>query len=217
MRLLFDLDGTLTNPFLGFSKSVQFALQKLGRETADLAELAGYIGPPLGESFAALLKTSDEELIAEAVRLYRERYGSIGLFENEVYSGIAHSLQVLSEKGYEMSVATSKPSLFARQIIEHFELGQYFSAIDGCELDGTRGDKSSLIAHISQRDGLVANEVLMIGDRKYDVLGAAENGMRALGVLWGFGSRDELSGAGAIACVDKPEELPQVVAALLSA
>lgn len=211
MRILFDLDGTLTNPFLGITTSIQFALEKLGQDVPLAKDLSWCIGPVLSESFASLLKTTDQEMIAEAMKFYRERYGTVGLFENEVYTGITQSLQTLKDQGHSLSVATSKPRVFARRIIEHFGLEQYFCAVDGCELDGTRGDKSSLIAYVLERDRLDSAQVLMIGDRKYDILGASENQVRGIGVLWGFGSKEELCTAGALSCTDKPEDLPQMV------
>ncbi len=207
MRLLFDLDGTLTDPFLGITRCIQYALEKLGREVPEKADLAWCIGPPFIETFLTLLKTEDEAEAVEAVRISREYFSSRGLFENEVYEGIPEMLGQLKSKGYELSVATSKPHVFAEKIMDHFEMRDFFCAVDGSELDGTRRDKTSLISYILERDSLRAEEVLMIGDRKYDILGAGENGVRGIGVLWGYGSAEELESAGALACASSPADL----------
>ena len=207
MRLLFDLDGTLTDPLVGFARSIQHALTSMGRAAPPAEELGRFIGPPLHDTFRFLLESDDEGLVLEAVELYRERYGTIGLLENAIYPGIADSLEKLAGEGHSLSVATSKPTVFAKQIVDHFELSEFFSAVDGCELDGVRGDKSSLIAHVLERDGLVADEVVMIGDTKFDMIGAKNNGLRGVGVLWGYGSQEELLEAGASECLGEPSEL----------
>lgn len=142
---------------------------------------------------------------------YRERFGTIGLFENEVYPGLVDCLHTLSQEGHTLSVATSKPTVFASKIVEHFELLQFFCAVDGSELGGTRGDKTSLIARILERDQLSPDAVLMIGDRKHDMIGAAENDVRGIGVLWGYGSSDELETAGASLRVATPNELRDAI------
>ena len=207
MRLLFDLDGTLTDPLVGFARSIQHALTSMGRVAPPAEELGRFIGPPLHDTFRFLLESDDEALVLEAVRLYRERYGTVGLLENEIYSGIADSLKTLAGEGHSLSVATSKPTVFARKIVDHFELNEFFCVVDGCELNGVRGDKSSLIAHVLERDGLLANEVVMIGDTKFDMIGAKNNGVRGVGVLWGYGSQEELLEAGASECLGEPSEL----------
>lgn len=211
MRLLFDLDGTLTDPFVGITKCIQHALTELDQIVPPADDLGWCIGPPLQESFLKLLDTENVQLATQAVELYRERFSSVGLFENEIYPGIADCLQTLSRRGHTFSVATSKPTVFARKIIDHFELTNFFCAIDGSELDGTRGDKTSLIAHILDRDQLLPGEVIMIGDRKHDMIGATNNLVRGIGVLWGYGSSEELMTAGASVCARAPGELPDVV------
>ena len=212
MRLLFDLDGTLTDPSLGITNCIRHALGELGALVPPAGDLLWCIGPPLHESFKILLDTDDDEPASEALAIYRERFGTVGLFENEVYPGVINCLKALSTAGHVLSVATSKPTVFAKRIIDHFELSEFFVAVDGSELDGTRGDKKSLIAHILERDTLQPEKVMMIGDRKYDMTGAAENGVRGVGVLWGFGSHAELSNAGAALCIDHVSELPGAVA-----
>ena len=212
MRILFDLDGTLTDPFPGITNCIRHALEKL--KVADIPaaeELLWCIGPPLHGSFKTLLDTEDDSIADEALALYRERFGDVGLFENDVFPGIRGCLSALSRAEHILSVATSKPTVYATRIIEHFELREFFVGVDGSELDGTRGDKTSLIAHILERDELRPNEVIMIGDRKFDITGAADNDVRGIGVLWGYGSRDELEQAGASRLVESPGELFGVI------
>lgn len=212
MRLLFDLDGTLTNPYVGITRCLQHALKVLDADVPLAEDLRWCIGPPLHESFLTLLNTADEQLASEAVNIYRERFGTVGLFENEVYPGLVDCLHELSAQGHSLSVATSKPTVFARKITEHFGLTKYFCAVDGSELDGTRSDKVSLIAHILDRDGLNPDDVVMIGDRKHDIIGAVANGVRGIGVLWGYGSSGELRAAGACRCVEILAKLSGVIA-----
>ena len=143
MHLLFDLDGTLTDPFLGITRCIQHALTVLDRIAPPADDLRWCIGPPLHDSFLSLLHTTDQQLASEAVEIYRERFGTVGLFENDLYPGVANCLRELSLQGHSLSVATSKPTVFARKIIDHFELTEYFRAVDGSELDGTRCNKTS--------------------------------------------------------------------------
>jgi phosphoglycolate phosphatase len=207
MHLLFDLDGTLTDPFPGITRCIEHALVSLGRP-CPLAESLGWcIGPPLKESLITLLGVSHSHLADEAVAKYRERFGEVGLFENDVYPGIEGVLKELRGCGYRMGVATSKPTVFARRIIHHVGLDCYFDSVDGSELDGTRSDKVHLLDFILKRDALDPGRVVMIGDRKHDMLGAARNGVAGVGVLWGYGSQEELEGAGAVACAVVPDEL----------
>lgn len=211
MRILFDLDGTLTDPFTGITKCIQHALSSLGREVPPADDLRWCIGPPLHDSFLTLLDTDDGDLASKALEIYRERFGKVGLFENELYPGLEDCLREFSRSGHRLSVATSKPTVYARRIVEHFGLTGYFCVVDGSELDGTRTDKTSLIAHILERDGLDRGEVVMIGDRKYDMIGAVANEIPGLGVLWGYGSRDELRNAGASRLIEWPGDLPAVI------
>lgn len=167
------------------------------------------IGPPLKNSFAELLGTADDKLTEEAIHIYRERFSSIGLFENEVYKGIPDALKTLHENGHTLYVATSKPTVYAKQIIGHFDLQQYFKTVHGSELDGTRSDKTNLISHILHSERIISSDTLMIGDRKHDMIGAKANGVCGVGVLWGNGTRDELHATGAHACISQPMELKQ--------
>ncbi|MAS92122.1 MAG: HAD family hydrolase [Verrucomicrobiales bacterium] len=214
MHLLFDLDGTLTNPFLGITNCISYALEKLGRTSPPAESLRWCIGPPLKESFFKLLDTDDPELADEGVAYYRDRFGSVGLFENEIFPEIPECLAILQDKGFTMSVATSKPEVFAKQIIEHFDLSQFFRSVDGAELDGTRTQKPILLSHIIERDRLDPTNTVMIGDRKHDVEGAIANGVYPISVLWGFGSFEELEEAGAKAIVDSPLKLTETILSL---
>jgi len=208
MHLFFDLDGTLTDPFEGITRCIAHALAVMGRPCPPFAELRWCIGPPLRKSLAVLLGSDDENLVEETVSAYRERFGSVGLFENRVYEGIPEMLQTLSSFGHTLYVATAKPWIFAERIVDHFGLSGYFKGIYGCELDGERGDKTSLIAHILDAESIDSSETAMIGDREHDITGAKANRIPAFGVLWGYGTRAELEAAGARACFGNPREIP---------
>lgn len=215
MHIFFDLDGTLTNPFKGITRCIQHALKSLGREVPEAEDLRWCIGPPLHASFLVLLETNDEQIADEALRLYRERFSTVGLFENEVYPGIVNCLSALTDTGYRMRVATAKPTVYAQRIVEHFELDGFFEAVHGSELDGRRTDKTELIAHILRENGDIdGGGAVMIGDRSHDMIGAVNNGLAPLGVAWGFGSREELTEAGALAFVRTSEELTQEISKL---
>ncbi|MBR0696765.1 HAD family hydrolase [Bradyrhizobium lablabi] len=193
--IFFDLDGTLTDPKPGITGSIQYALRKLDHPTPSQDELTWCIGPPLRASFATLL--GGEELADRAVALYRERFGDVGLFENSVYPDVEHVLATLRQASRRMFVATSKPHVFATRIIDHFGLATYFDHVFGSELDGTRVNKADLLAYAIGETGIDPAHAVMVGDRSHDVIGAKSNGMRAIGVLYGYGSRDELTEAGA--------------------
>lgn len=207
MHLLFDLDGALTDPFPGITKCIQYALVAIGRPQPSAESLRWCIGPPLRESFASLLGPDKEHLADVAVAKYRERFGSVGLFENNLYPTIAENLEQLKRSGHTLCVATSKPAVFAERIIGHFGLGTYFRSVNGSELDGTRSDKGALIAHVLKRYDIGPADAIMIGDRKHVMIGAHQNGVAGLGVSWGYGSTEELREAGAYACVATPAEL----------
>lgn len=198
--VLFDLDGTLTDPKVGICTSVQYALEKYGIIEEDLDKLEPFIGPPLDESFKEFYGFSDEDA-KKAISYYRERYSDIGKFENEVYPGIAELLRDLKKKGRVVALATSKPQLFAEQILEHYEIKEYFDYIVGSEMDGTRGKKIEVIEEAVRQifpDGEPDyDEMVMIGDRKFDIESSLQVGMRNIGVGYGYGSREELEEAGA--------------------
>ena len=208
---LFDLDGTLTDPGIGITNSVMYALDKFGIHVSDRAELLSFIGPPLGESFRRQFGFSEEQA-QKAVEYYREYFRPKGIFENSVYEGIPELLKKLRERNITVALATSKPYEFAVRILEHFELKQYFDYIGGATMDGRISKKADVIAHLLDEFGNVDKaEVLMIGDRAQDVEGARANGLHSAGVLWGYGSAEELQGAGADYLAAKPEELLRIV------
>jgi phosphoglycolate phosphatase len=206
MDLLLDLDGTLTDSRPGIIASMRHALAAMGLEPPAEHALLRFIGPPTHDAFRELLSTSDPELNARAIGIYRERYAKSGLFENSVYPGVAEGLSALSESGATLYVVTSKPEVFATQIIDHFELRPYFKHVYGSELNGERSNKGDLIAHVLTRERLT-NDAWMIGDRLHDIRGAKLNKLRSAGVLWGYGSREELLEAGADALFGNMSEL----------
>lgn len=208
-HLLFDLDGTLTNPKEGITKCVQYALHAFGIEEPDLEKLVPFIGPPLRQSFMEFYGFSEEDAI-KAVDSYRERFSTIGLFENFPYPGIAAMLQKLQAQGKILAVASSKPTVFVHQILEKFALAQYFTVIEGSNMDGSRVDKKEVIAEVLQQLGNPpADQLLMIGDRKFDVIGAREMGFACVGVRFGFAAPGELEDSGAIYVAETVQELQE--------
>ena len=192
MNVLWDLDGTLTDPQNGIVRCIQYALEQTGHPVPAHEELLWCIGPPLHESFA---KLAPEGNIPQLVEKYRERFGPTGLFENSVFWGVPEMLGRL--KQHRHFVATSKPQVFAERIVEHFKLGGYFTRVYGSELSGVRTDKAELIAHVLSTENIDPSDALMIGDRRHDIAVAKKNGLTALGVTWGYGSEQELRDAGA--------------------
>ena len=194
--IYFDLDGTLTDPKPGIIRSIQYALQRLDHPTMPTEdELTWCIGPPLRASFVRLLGAETSADLA--VSYYRERFSDIGLYENGVYDGIGDVLTSLCASGHRLFVATSKPHVYAERIIDHFGLRDHFERVFGSELDGTRVDKSHLLEYALKQASVDPSKTLMIGDRSHDMVGAKNNGMTGIGVLYGYGSRDELLEAGA--------------------
>ena len=169
------------------------------------------IGPPLKDSFTKLLEIADDNLAEKALSFYRERFGTIGLYENKVYECIPETLGTLQEIGHTLFVATSKPGIYAKRIIDHFVLRKYFKNIYGSELDGTRVDKTSLISYILQTESIIPSETIMIGDREHDMIGAKANNVCGLGVLWGYGTKEELEESGAHSCITHPSELISIL------
>jgi len=209
--ILFDLDGTLTDPKEGITRSVAHALKCMGIEAPeDLDELCKFIGPPLKDSFIRYYGMSDADA-QTAVSKYREHFSQGGLFENEVYEGMRELLEILKSKGKTLIVATSKPQLFSEMILEHFGLSQYFDFVSGSEFDGTRVEKAEVIAHAIKECGIDKSSAVMVGDRSYDVVGAKANGLPCIGVLYGYGSREELEEAGADFIVATVSELKDML------
>ena len=193
--IFFDLDGTLTDPKPGITRSIQYALQRLDLPVPSQDELTWCIGPPLRASFVVML--GGESRADLALTLYRERFADIGLYENSVYPDIEHILNALKHSHGRLFVATSKPRVYAERIIAHFGLAGYFERVFGSELDGTRVDKGELLTYALASAGVDPQHALMIGDRSHDIIGAKNNRMGAIGVLYGYGSREELIEAGA--------------------
>ena len=215
MHILVDLDGTLVDPRPGIIGSFQFALAGLGRPVPPADELTWVIGPPLRTSLPKLI--GDPGLTEEAVGLYRRNYLAGAMLDAIVYPGIPAALDALAAAGCRLIVATAKPHRYARPILEHFALSRHFAAIYGPELDGTRDHKHELIAHIIAEQGVAPERAVMVGDREHDVLAAVRNGMRAIGVTWGYGSTAELEAAGAAALCRAPADLPATALGLLAA
>ena len=206
-HIFFDLDGTLTDPYEGITQCILYALDELGFAHPSDKYLHSCIGPPLYETFPEMV---GKELTLEAIDLYRERFVDVGWRENEPYDGILDALEDISAAGHTLFVATSKPHMHARRIVQHFGMGQYIRQVYGCELDGTRSDKAELLKYaIKENPG--AEERMMIGDRKHDLIGAIANDMRPIGVSYGYGSIEELRSAGAVDIASSPESLPAVV------
>ena len=202
---LFDLDGTITDSALGITNSVMYALKKFGIEETDRTKLYKFIGPPLTESFEKFYGFTKEQSL-DGVKYYREYY------ENRVYDGLEEVLKKINEAGKQAIVATSKPEKYAKIIIDHFHLTQYFACVAGMEMDGGRGTKAQVITYALEKNDITdKSNVLMIGDREHDVIGAHENGLDCLGILYGFGSRKEFEEAGADYIRENVEDILQFV------
>jgi len=210
--LLFDLDGTLTDNFEGIANCLRYALLRLDAPEPDAKTLRTCVGPPLRETLPRLLGCDDAALTARALALYRERFADVGWRENAVYPGIVSALAAVARADRPMLVCTSKPQLYAQRIVAHFGLGDFFAGIYGPGLDGTLDDKSELLAHLLAREGLAGAECRMVGDRHHDVRAAGRNGVGSIGVLWGYGTRAELEGAGADIIVEAPGDLAAALA-----
>ena len=202
--ILFDLDGTLTDSGEGILNSAAYALEQLGVPVPSREEMRVFVGPPLHETFVKF--GVPQELAEEAVRLYRVRYIPIGKFENTPYPGIRELLEKLQSQGHKLYVATSKPEEMSVEILNHFDLAKYFTRICGASMDTSRSSKSAVIAYLLQETGEGEN-VVMVGDTEFDVLGAKAHGIPAIGVSWGYGTVESMETAGAVAIADTMEEL----------
>lgn len=209
--VLFDLDGTLTDSGIGIINSVVYALQKYDIVVSDRAELNRFIGPPLDKSFE-IYCGFDREQAKEAVEYYREYYREKGIFENAPYEGVAEMLKTLKDNGKTLIVATSKPEAFAKEILDYFELSEYFYYIAGSNMDGTRTEKQEVIRYALETAGVSRkSSVLMVGDREHDIIGAKAVGIDSLGVLYGYGSREELMRAGAVYLAESVPEVTDIL------
>ncbi len=217
--ILFDLDGTLTDPKEGITKSVAYALETYGIHVEDLDSLCKFIGPPLKESFMKYYGLTSQQA-EEAVEKYREYFKPRGVYENKMYDGVDNLLQNLKASGKVVVLATSKPTVFAKVILEHFDLMQYFDVVCGSELDGSRVKKGDVIAYALEQvrtlvsaagEEFAKASAVMVGDREHDIIGAKENGLDSVGVLYGYGCREEFQEHGAEYIVETVEELENMV------
>ncbi|MBD2329261.1 HAD family hydrolase [Alkalinema sp. FACHB-956] len=217
--ILFDLDGTLTDAKPGIVRSIQYALSEMGYAVPDPEALGWCVGPPLHRSFARLLNRDEpveghhcveDSLIQQALTLYRQRYATLGMFESTLYPQVPDTLKALRVAGYRTFVATSKPQVYANQIISYFSISSLFDRVYGSEFDGTRSEKGDLIRYILQTENLSATTTVMIGDREHDIIGAKLNQVAAIGVTYGYGSLQELQAQGANWIVASPTELLQL-------
>ena len=212
-NILIDLDGTLTDPREGITTSARYGLNKMGHPIADSENIDWIIGPPLKASLAKILNVSPEDDLAEQALLgYRERFAVTGLFENELFDDVKDTLQHLHTQGYRLFLATAKPEIYAKRILEHFNLLQYFEYSYGSELSGERTNKGDLIAYILEKEQLNPQECLMVGDREHDIFGARKNGIETIAVEYGYGSAQELDQAKPKARIQKFSDLLQVIA-----
>ena len=209
--ILFDLDGTLTDPGLGITNAVMYALKKFDIEAPDRSELYKFIGPPLLQSFQQYYGMSEEESQL-ALQYYREYFEPYGLYENTVYDGIEEALAMLKAQGKKLILATSKPEPFAVEILRHFGLDQYFDFVAGATMDEKRVRKADVIAYALESCGITElSEAIMVGDREHDVLGAKEIGLKCIGVLYGYGDLEELENAGADYIAKNPEDILKIL------
>lgn len=207
--IFFDLDGTITESGPGIMASVKYSLEKMGYPSDDLDKIRKFIGPPLKESYMRFYGMSEEEA-ERAIVCYREYFTDKGIFENAVYEGVIESLEQLKTAGKHLVIATSKPEEFAKRIAEHFDFAKYFDQICGATMDEKLVEKADIIAYAIETLGLSADskkQILMVGDRKHDILGAKHNGLHSMGVLFGYGNLEELKEAGADYIVNLPSEI----------
>lgn len=210
--ILFDLDGTLTNPKEGITKCVQYALKHFGIER-ECDELVSFIGPPLKEQFMAYASLSEEDGV-KAVEIYRERFAPVGLFENEIYEGVTDMLDKLKKDGKILALATSKPAVFAEKIADKYGITPYLSCLVGSELDGRHTDKAEIIEIAMQKLGASSENTIMVGDREHDVIGAKKNNIDCIGVSYGYAAKGELENSGALKIADSPCELLKILSAM---
>jgi len=206
-----DLDGTLTDPFAGISRCIIHALEAMEFPVPEPEDLKSWIGPPLRQSFERYLESLGGGDPDCAVRLYRERFSRTGLYENRLYDGISELMEQLHGHAFSLIVATSKPGVYASEIVRHFQLDRWLTAVHGSELDGSHSDKVDLLAYIVERESINPAESFMIGDREFDMRAARVHGLEAIGVLWGYGSPMELLDAGAGTLVSSPGELGELL------
>ncbi|WP_315079334.1 HAD family hydrolase [uncultured Clostridium sp.] len=209
--IFMDLDGTITDPMIGITKSIQYSLKHFGINVEDISTLTKFIGPPLKDTFNLYYGFNEKQTV-EAIEKFRERFASVGLFENNVYEGMEEFLKLLKDSGKTLMVATSKPKFFAEQILDHFGLAKYFTFIGGSNMDETRSKKSEVIEYVLLENNITdLSNVVMIGDREHDIIGAKEFNIDSIGVLYGYGNCDELKEAGATYIAKDLKELLNIL------
>lgn len=206
--IMFDLDGTLTDSGEGITKSVQYALEKIGKPEPDLDKLRVFVGPPLLQQFMKYADV-DEKTAEQAVAFYRERFAPVGIYENRLYPGIEELLSKLRQRGYRLAVASSKPEHFVKIVLEHFKIRDYFEVIVGSEMNGARTNKAEVVEEALRRFGLENHreQVLLVGDKEHDVFGARKAGLDCVAVSYGYGTMEELTAAEPLRIVADAEEL----------
>lgn len=209
MNILFDLDGTLTDPCDGITSCVAYAIEKLGEPPLDSEQLNKFVGPPIYEAFPQIMGLDDEKTEL-GVKYYRERFAEEGIYKNEVYDGIEELLIQLKANGHKVMLATSKPQIFAEKILRHFDLYKYFDFISGATMDKTCNKKADVIKYVLDECG-IHDSAIMVGDRMYDIIGAKDNNIASVGVLYGYGDRAELESAGADYIVGSAYELKDLL------
>lgn len=209
--VLFDLDGTLVDTGKGITNSVMYSLRKFGIDVQDRTSLYKFVGPPLHKSYEEFYGFSPDKAML-AVEYYREYYRDKGIFEVDLYSGIVELLESLKNNGLNIAVATSKPKVFAVKVLKYVGIYDYFDTVIGAELDGSRTDKAEIISYaLKQYNAYDKSKVIMIGDRKFDIIGANTNFMDSIGVTYGYGSKDELQKSGATYIANSPKEIEKIL------
>lgn len=209
--VFFDLDGTLTDSALGITRSVKYALKKYGIIEEDQSKLNKFVGPPLKDSFMNLYGFGEEQAV-EAIQVYREYYEVTGIKENSVYFGVEDMLKALKNAGKKLCVATSKPELYAKQILEFFNLDGYFEFVGGASMDEKFVTKADIINYVADSCSLSdKSKIIMVGDREHDILGAKTFGVKSIGVLYGYGGLDELKEAGADFIANTPNDVANII------
>jgi len=212
--VLFDLDGTLTDSRLGITRSAAYALEDFGITVNNYDELNGFVGPPIRWSFKEFTGF-DDATVEKVVQKFRERYFVTGVYENEMYPGIDTVLQELKNDGKTLMVATAKVKSLADMVLSHFNIAQYFDYVSGSEMDGTRSEKSEIIRYAMEQNNIIdVFDCIMVGDRKHDIIGAKSVNMKSIGILYGYGSKEELTEAGADYIINTVEELPAFILGL---
>jgi phosphoglycolate phosphatase len=217
LTLLFDLDGTLTDNFEGIANCIRYALARMNVPDPGTAAMRACVGPPLRETLPRLLGHADTATTEQALTLYRERYADLGWQENAVYAGVPDMLAAAARVSPRLFLCTTKPQIYAEKIVAHFGLAGYLTGIYGTPLDGRLDDKADLLTHLLGREKLDGSYCLMIGDRRHDIRAARRNGVRTMGVLWGYGSRSELEEAGAERLLATPADFSAGLAELQAA